>query len=238
VERVLEIGPGLGALTEELLKRTEDYYCVELEPAFLEYIRKRFRQLPPERLICADIRKVDPKVYRKTPERLVVVSNLPYSVSSDVLLWIFEHRAHIRSASLLLQREFAERVAATPGSRRYGILSVYAAMYGAATLGSIVPGSAFVPEVDVDSRLLNLELLEEPRYPVCSDVLFRKVVRQAFSQRRKTLANSLGKSALFESRDAADALFKGLNIDSTRRPETFSAEEYVAIANALAGLSK
>ncbi len=230
-ERIIEIGPGLGALTGELLKITNDYYCVELEPAFISYLKRRFPQISEERFICSDIRKIDPAQYIKNGERLVVVSNLPYSVSSDVLLWVFEHRMAIKSVSLLLQREFAERVAEPPGSKKYGILSVYAAMYSSTFLGSIIPGTAFHPPVDVDSRLLRIELLEQPRFQVKDEKLFRKVVRTSFSQRRKTLANSLGKSSFFNSREGAKNVFEELEIDPSRRPETLSAEDYANISN-------
>ncbi len=230
---VIEIGPGLGALTSFLLECSSNYKCVEVEPKFIKFLKKNYKLINDTNVILDDVRNINLEKYVPKGKRAVIVSNLPYCVSSEVLLWSFENREFIKRISFLLQREFAERVNEKPGSRKYGILSVYAAIYGKSTLGMILTGKSFIPEVSVDSRLLKIDFYDEPKYKIKDEALFKKVVRQAFSKRRKTLLNSLCSSSLFPSKEEGRKLLISLNINPQKRPETLPPQSYVTISNNL-----
>lgn len=232
---VLEIGPGLGMLTRELLTRTEGVVAVEVDRRLASELPAKVPGLAPDDIIAADIRELSLEQLCSTRglTALGVVSNLPYSISSDVIAWIVEQRERITYAVLLLQKEFAERAAAGPGSKRYGALSVYCGQYLQAELGFTVGGREFHPPAGVVSRLLKLTPRKEPRAAVADQRLFRQVVRAAFSMRRKVLSNSLAQLPMLAGSADAASLLEKIGIDPRRRPETLTIEEFAAIADAL-----
>ncbi len=204
---VLEIGPGVGAISEFLISQARDYYCVEIENKFINFLKDNFPQIPSEHFINQDIRLVDiksilrlnaniakqsiaPAVSLNNFQKILIVSNLPYSISSEVFFWIIKNRCYIKSVSLLLQREFAERLAAKPNSKAYSSISVQRELYADALLGDVVSGNCFMPKAAVESRLLRLNILENPRFNVDVEK-FEFVLRGAFSTRRKTILNAL-----------------------------------------------
>ncbi len=227
-ENVLEIGPGLGVLSEALQSAAGSYCAIEVEERFCIRLR---RELHAE-VICEDVRKIDLSAdERFSGKEWVVVSNVPYSISTEVILWILQNRSKISRACLLLQREFAERVAARPGTREASALTLHCALYSDVRLGRIVSGSCFFPSADVESALLEFRLLKETRFPV-NEALYEQVVRAAFGQRRKTLGNSLsGAMSLGEKAEVAEALASA-GIDPKRRAETLTVEEFCRLTEA------
>lgn len=224
-ENLLEIGPGLGALTEAL-SRYGRLTLIEIEPKFCRELSRRF---PQARVMQADVREVSLAAFG--PD-LVVFGNLPYAFSSDIIFHLIDNAAYVRRAVLLLQREFAERLAAEPGGRAYGVLSISAQLWAKINLGPIVAGDAFHPPAKVESRLVELIFSGEPRYEVADPVGLHIVVRAAFSRRRKKLLNSLEGAGLFSREKISRALEK-LAIDPARRAETLSIQEYVYLAREL-----
>lgn len=196
-DNILELGPGLGALTESLIRLAKNYYLIELEDKFAQYLKTSIVGLSDNNVFIGDGREfVIKENIPKNMLPVIFVSNVPYSISSDVVLWIIQNRKYIKRASLLLQREFAERIAAKSGTKEYGSLSVLTRLYSDIALGPIVSGGCFFPKAEVESRMLELKILEQPRFVVEQEI-FEKVVRSSFGKRRKTILNSLAASCLF-----------------------------------------
>lgn len=222
---VVEIGPGLGALTERLVVG-RSLTLIEIEKRFCGELAGKF---PNATIVNEDVRKVS---LSDLGSGLVVFGNLPYVFSTDIIFHLVEHHRAVSRAVLLLQREFAERVAAPPGGRDYGVLSVMARAHCDASLGPIIPGTAFHPPAKVESRVLGLKFLKEPRVPEEELPWFRKVVKAAFHMRRKKIHNSLKSSGLCPA-GASDRALSELGLDPGRRAETFSLEELAALAREL-----
>jgi len=224
-EDVVEVGPGLGALTQSLTTG-RSLTLIEIEKSFCEPLAQKF---PSAKIINNDVRFVD---FSEIGSELVVFGNLPYVFSTDIIFHLVANAHVVKRAVLLLQREFAERVAAPPGGRDYGVLSVMAQLSCDVTLGPIVPPTAFHPAPKVDSRVLGLHFLKQPRVPVDDVKWFRRVVQAAFHMRRKKIHNSLRSSGLWSGEEIDHAL-DTVGIDKGRRAETVSITEYGALAEVL-----
>lgn len=225
-DSIVEIGPGLGALTQQLAQ-FPNLTLIEIEPAFCAALSKKF---PHVKIIESDVRQVD---FAQIGSELVVFGNLPYSYSTDILFHLIDNAPHLSRAVVMLQREFAERVAAKPGSKAYGVLSVHAQLQASMKLGPIIPGTAFHPPTQVESRLLELTFLKKPVVEVGDIQWFKKVVRASFSQRRRQLHNSLKGAHLVDPDKVAEALATA-GIDGMRRAETLTLEEFSKLSSALA----
>ncbi|MBI2016774.1 MAG: 16S rRNA (adenine(1518)-N(6)/adenine(1519)-N(6))-dimethyltransferase RsmA [Candidatus Rokubacteria bacterium] len=228
---VVEIGPGEGALTVELARRAGHVLALEVDRALAERLRRR---LPAVEVREADARTWDyAALARPAGGRALVVGNLPYSVSKPILAALVAARAAIDEMALMLQREVAERVAAGPGGKTYGALSVLTQVHCDVRLALRVPPGAFRPPPKVESAVLHLRVLREPRVPVADVRRFKAVVRAAFAQRRKMLANTLG-AGLGLPLAAVRAAAAAAGVDPTRRAETLTLAEFAALARALA----
>lgn len=234
-DAVLEVGPGLGTLTRALLASGQPLRVAEIEPAFCKYLEREFEALTAEHIYQGDARKLNLAEVAKAMgrESIAVVSNVPYSFSSDIVLWILAAYPLVHSASLLLQEEFADRLCAGPGSRTYGAISVQRTVFAEAFLGPKVPGNAFHPPANVSSRVLRLEMRPEPLVPAELQASFRNVVRAAFNQRRKTLHNALSSGLpQFEKAEWRE-LLEQCSVDPKRRAETLSVEEFLSLTKAM-----
>jgi 16S rRNA (adenine1518-N6/adenine1519-N6)-dimethyltransferase len=224
---VVEIGPGEGALTAELAGRGSRVIALEIDPELARRLRPRF---PDVEIAEADARTWDYGTLAAPPGgRVVVVGNLPYSVSKPILMALVSARTAIDRMVLMLQREVAERVAAPPGNRVYGSLSVLTQLYCEARVALHVPPGAFRPPPKVESAVLQLTVLPGPRVPLADERWFHTVVRAAFGQRRKTLANALAAGlgvSLVTARGAATMA----GIDPGRRAETLTIQEFATLA--------
>jgi 16S rRNA (adenine1518-N6/adenine1519-N6)-dimethyltransferase len=229
-DKIIEIGPGLGALTKELAPY-DRLVLVELEERFCVELKKQF---PEAELINADIRTVDLSQFGNN---LVVFGNLPYSFSTDIVFHLLAHRSAITRAILLLQKEFVERMAAAPGSRIYGALSVACQLWATVRPGPIVPGASFHPPANVDSQVVELGLQTRPRYEVADPFILSRVVQAAFTRRRKMIKNSLRASKQYPPERIDEALVKA-GIGPERRPEMLSIEEFARLAEALESVEK
>jgi 16S rRNA (adenine1518-N6/adenine1519-N6)-dimethyltransferase len=223
---VVEIGPGEGALTGELAGRAGRVVALEVDRGLVERLRRR---LPGVEVLEADARTWPyGRLARPEGGRVLVVGNLPYSVGKPIVAALLEARAAIDLMVLMLQREVAERLAAPPGGKVYGALSVLTQAVCDVDLALRVPPGAFRPPPRVDSAVVRLVPRRESRVPSALEARFREVVRAAFARRRKTLANALAGGlgrALGTVREAATRS----GVDPGRRAETLTIEEFVAL---------
>ena len=230
---VVEIGPGRGALTETLAARAGRLLTLEIDAELAATLHARFAASAHVEVRQADARQFDYRTLRAlTPDpagRVLVVGNLPYSVGKPILAALVEATAAIDEMALMLQKEVAERVAAEPGGKTYGALSVLTQVAVAARLAFSVPPGAFSPPPQVDSAVLHLVTHRAPPVPVADPARFATVVRAAFGQRRKSLANSLA-AGLSLGAERARRLCEAASIDPGRRAETLSLAEFARLA--------
>jgi 16S rRNA (adenine1518-N6/adenine1519-N6)-dimethyltransferase len=224
---IVEIGPGLGALTEALNSCSEQLSVIEIEPQFAAEISRRFPRIGVHR---ADARHFD---FRSLGSSLTIFGNLPYSFSTEILFSLLDYPDVIIKAVLMLQREFAERVAAAPGSKAFGVLSVMTQMFCSARLGPVISGDSFHPPTQVESILLELLPLPEPRWPIPNRAALRQVVQGAFLQRRKKVRNSLKAAGIAPTIEILDAALHDAGIDGNQRAEQLTLSQFAALATAL-----
>lgn len=226
-DAVLEIGPGGGALTRHIVAAAGRVAVVELDDRVLDGLRAAFGERVE--IIHDDILKTDLSALaaRLGVEHWRVIGNLPYYITTPILFHVLDHRARVRDAVMMMQREVAARLVARPGTKDYGILTVECALHADIdVLFTIQPG-AFVPPPSVVSSMVRVRMLPAPRFPVTDEPHFRRLVRATFGKRRKTLRNTL--KLFLEAEPPA----KPAGIDLSRRPEELSLEDFVRLSNAL-----
>jgi 16S rRNA (adenine1518-N6/adenine1519-N6)-dimethyltransferase len=230
-DEVVEIGPGLGFLTRRLLERGSKVWAVEIDSALVQRLRESdFAANPKFQLIHGDILTVAlPELLPKRKVKLA--GNLPYSIATPVLFRVFECREFFSSMVIMVQKEVADRIAAKPGTKDYGTLSVWCQIHGRIAEKVAVSPEAFFPRPKVRSTVLKIELFAEPLVSAVEIPLLRGLVRAAFGQRRKTLANALA-SWLKQRREEIESFLRAQNVDPRRRGETLGIEEFIKLARA------
>ncbi|MCM2358453.1 MAG: 16S rRNA (adenine(1518)-N(6)/adenine(1519)-N(6))-dimethyltransferase RsmA [Geobacteraceae bacterium] len=237
---ILEVGPGLGALTRLLAEEGARVVAVELDRQLVPLLAREFAGCGNVELVQADILKTDlaQLLLPRWPGQWQVAANLPYNISSPVLFHFMENRSLFSRLVLMLQREVGERLVAQPGTKEYGILSVLFRLHFDINREFIVKPGSFHPVPKVDSVVLSFTPLPAPRVEVGDEPFFRRVVKAAFGQRRKTLWNCLKRLGLeCADRELAEAL-AGCWIEGTRRGETLSLEEFAVLTRALICLAR
>lgn len=229
-ETIVEIGAGLGFMTEALAKRAGRVVAVEVDPRLADILRERFAGHSRVEVVETDVLKYDFSS-ASIGEKVKVVGNIPYHISTPILFRLLDFRQSISEMILMLQKELADRIAASPGTKAYGIPSVIVARYTKIALEMTVPPTCFYPVPEVLSAVLRMEVLPESGLP--DGALFSKIVRAAFARRRKTLWNNLRGIGLSE--DLVDRVFARSGIDRTRRAETLSVEEFSRLAEGWTG---
>ncbi len=230
-DNVFEVGPGLGALTDYLLTMAARVEVVEFDRDLIVRLKER----NDAKLIIheGDALAFDWQQLLGQPP-YVFVANLPYNISSQILFKLLEHRQLFSRSVLMFQKEVGDRICAAPATRDYGILSVLCQTYFDVAPVVIVPPGAFRPPPKVDSIVVSFGRREQPRYEIADENFFKRVVKAAFSQRRKTLRNCL-KGGGFGAEQFEPAC-EACGIDLSRRGETLSLQEFAALANSLHGL--
>lgn len=226
-DRVVEIGPGKGSLTEMLAQRAGKVTAIEKDLRLENLLREKFAGHENTELVFEDILTVDLARF-SAGEKIKLVSNLPYNLSGPVLLMILDRAELFSKVVLTLQEEVARRISSVSGRKTYGSLSVLLQNRFNVKIAFRVPRGAFFPVPKVESSVVNLNPLEKPRFSVLEEKTFRTVTRQAFSTRRKTIGNSL--SGFFEKHIVELALLDS-GIDRGRRAESLSVEEFARLSN-------
>ena len=231
-ERVLEIGPGLGALTSALLEIGLQVAAVEKDRALAAHLEKQFSGAPLE-ILCRDILTVDLARDLGVTSPIAVSGNIPYNITSPILFWLVEQRARVKSAVLTTQLEVAQRVAGKPGHEGWGAVSVSLGAYADVHFLRKIPSSHFYPPPKVDSAVIRVDFLPKPRYDADCRELFHALVARAFRKRRKTLLNALEEEKTGHTKARLSEAFSGAGIDPKRRPETLEIAEWVLLARLL-----
>lgn len=227
-DTVVEIGPGHGVLTRGLAERAGRVVAVELDERLIEGLRAEHAELSNLEILHADALKFD---FGGLGGPLTVVANLPYYISTPILTRLVSFRTKIRLMVLMLQKEVAVRIAAPPGGREYGYLSVMVQLYTEPELLFTVKPGSFKPAPKVDSAVVRLTVLNKPAAPCRDYARLEQLVSAAFSQRRKTLKNALRSSGLFS--DEAIEAMGSTGIDPSRRAETLTVAEFAALSDFL-----
>lgn len=239
---ILEIGPGLGVMTALIAHECKKVIAVDRDASALKTAKEEFCSVENIEWIESDILKFDLLKFIEKDSltsgrsfTLKIAGNLPYNISSQIMFWMLDYRDLISRAVVMLQKEVADRIVSRPGTRDYGILSVLIQSYcRCEKLFDVSPGN-FIPPPKVTSSVIEIDFgkkIEDVDYE-----MLRKIVKSAFSKRRKTLKNSLANSApLYLPVKIVERLLDESHIDSTRRPETLSIEEYILLAKLISQL--
>ena len=248
-DAVIEVGPGLGVMTRELAARAGLVAAVEIDGSLMPVLLPLSEEFPNVRIINGDILKTDVKRdiidgYIKASElptdRIKVVANLPYYITTPIIMKFLEENAgDIDSMVVMVQKEVAERMTAAPGGKDYGAMTVTVNYYSRPEIQFTVPPSCFTPRPGVDSAVIKLTMRKEPPFELLSEKFFFDVVRASFSQRRKTLANALANAPYIGvAREAVSEVLEAMGKDPLSRGETLSPEEFGALSNRLLKLKE
>ena len=231
---VLEIGPGLGALTDELAARAARLYLVEIDRGLAARLLERHADRPHVRVLVGDVLALPLETMLEGDDDITVVANLPYNVATPVLFRLLALRSRVRRAVVMLQREVAARLAAPAGADARGALSVMMQTWAEVRVAFGVSRRSFLPRPRVDSAVAVLRFTATPRVPLRDPTTYEAVVRAAFGQRRKMLRNALAALAAARGVDGA-ALFERAGVDSRARAETLSLDDFARLEGALEG---
>ena len=231
---VIEIGPGVGTLTKELLEKAKKVYSIELDSSLVPILEEELKEYDNFTLINKDALKVDFNELIKD-EKVKFVANLPYYVTTPIIAKILTEGYNFDSLTIMIQKEVAERIGAEPGTKEYGSLSILVQYYCDVEIVRYVSSNAFIPQPKVDSIVIKLLKLDKPRTEMKDYTLFMKIVRQSFNMRRKTLRNGI-KSMKILSGEMIDKAFENAGIDGGRRGETLSIEEFAQLSDAILDL--
>lgn len=232
---VLEVGPGFGVLTKRLCQTGKKVVSVEIDKRLIPVLDYTLAEFDNVKIIEKDILKTDVKNLIDEEfggKKISVAANLPYYITTPIITKLIEEKLPIKNIVVMVQKEVAERIAAKPGKKDYGAISVLCQYYTNPRLVTIVPKGSFYPAPKVDSAVLCMEVQDKPNVEVCDEKLFFKVVKAAFSQRRKTLLNCLS-SGFSCGKDALSQLLTSIGIEPTVRGEKLGLSEFAKIADAL-----
>lgn len=234
-EPVLEVGPGIGTLTQGLAQSGADVTAIELDRRLLEVLDTTLASYDNVRIIHGDVLKLDvPTIMNHKPFK--VVANLPYYITTPIIMSLLESKLPIERLVVMVQKEVALRMVAKPGTKDYGALSVAVQYYTEPDIVLDVPPKSFLPAPAVTSSVIRCILRDKPPVDVIDEKLFFCVVKAGFAQRRKTFSNTMKTTGL--TRDRIEELLAKANIDGQRRGETFTLQEFADVANAWAALIK
>ena len=234
-EPVLEVGPGIGTLTQGLAQSGADVTAIELDRRLLEVLDTTLASYDNVRIVHGDVLKLDVStIMNHKPFK--VVANLPYYITTPIIMSLLESKLPIERLVVMVQKEVALRMVAKPGTKDYGALSVAVQYYTEPDIVLDVPPKSFLPAPAVTSSVIRCVLRDKPPVDVIDEKLFFRVVKAGFAQRRKTFANTMKTTGL--SKDRIEELLAKANIDGQRRGETFTLQEFADVANAWASLIK
>jgi 16S rRNA (adenine1518-N6/adenine1519-N6)-dimethyltransferase len=228
---VIEIGPGVGNLTKMLLNRAKKVCAVELDSELIPILKEELKEYENLEIVHGDALKVDFNEIIGGEKKVKVVANLPYYVTTPVISKLLNGNYDIKSITIMIQKEVAERIAAKPNTKEYGALTLLVQYYCSVEIIREVSHKAFIPQPKVESMVIKLNKYENPKVSLKDKELFFKVVRESFNMRRKTLSNSLRNIKL--EKDKLLEAFMNAGIDPKRRGETLSIEEFGKLSDCI-----
>ena len=236
---VIEIGPGLGTLTKYLLEKAGKVICIELDTKMLQILEDRFSLYNNFELINNDVLKVDLKniIEKEKAEGKIknvkIVANLPYYITTPIIMKLLEEELELESITVMIQKEVADRLIATPGEKNTGAITYSVYYYADSEAIMEVPNSSFIPEPEVTSKVIKLNIRKEPAVkPKDKEKMF-KIIKYAFMQKRKTLLNSLTNNGVFKNKTQGTEILNSLGIKENVRPEELTLEQFEKISNIL-----
>lgn len=232
-DTIIEIGPGLGALTIPASKKVKKIYAIEKDTSLIPILRSEILASGSENVevINGDILKTDIREIAKNHQNVTVIGNLPYNISSQIIMTLIKERTLFKKAVFMFQKELAERLAAPPGNKSYGRISAVLQYFSEIHTLAEVKANMFFPKPNVDSTVIEINFKKEIGFQADDEDLFIAVVKAAFSKRRKTLKNAISGSELKTDTDIILRALENSEIDSKRRAETLSVDEFVKLSN-------
>ncbi|MBO4293300.1 MAG: 16S rRNA (adenine(1518)-N(6)/adenine(1519)-N(6))-dimethyltransferase RsmA [Clostridia bacterium] len=234
---VIEIGPGLGTLTEFLLEKAKKVICVELDENMVKVLQDRFLLYKNLEIINEDVLKLDlnqiikDERQKQEIDNVKIVANLPYYITTPIVMKLLEDKLDIESITIMIQKEVADRLIDKPGGKNCGAIT-YSINYYSEPEGIIeVDKSSFIPEPEVTSKVLKLKIRKTPNIKVENPEKMFKIIKCAFLQRRKTLLNALVLNGIFETKEQATKIFEKVGLDLNVRGEKLTLEEYAKLSD-------
>ncbi len=236
---VIEIGPGLGTLTKFLLEKAGKVICIELDHKMVDILNDRFYLYDNFKILNADVLKTDlsrlisEEKSNPNIKNAKIVSNLPYYITTPIIMKLLEEKLDLESITVMIQKEVADRLTAIPGSKDCGAITYSVYYYSIAEKIFEVPSSSFIPEPEVVSEVIKLNIRKSPAVSVKDEKLFFKIIKNSFMQRRKTLLNSLTNSQIFSSKEYGTKILNMLGLPINVRAENLSIEDFGRISDLL-----
>lgn len=231
---VIEIGPGIGSLTNELLANAKKVIAIELDANMVDILKSRFGIFNNLEIIYGDVLKTDINEVIKDEKNVKVVANLPYYITTPIIMKLLEDKLNLKSITVMVQKEVGERICSSYKDKEYGAITISVQYYTSPSIIIDVPKENFLPSPEVDSCVIRLDVLDKPRVKVKDEKLFFRLIKGAFSQRRKTISNSL--TCVGKSKIEIEKILDDLNIDKKLRAENLSIQQYAKIADSICAL--
>ena len=233
-DMVIEIGPGLGTLTSMLIEKAGKVIAIELDDRMIKILGDRFLLYDNFELINEDVLKVDlSSLIEKNSEfeNIKVVANLPYYITTPIIMKLLENRLKIESITIMIQKEVAERIVATPGSKLSGAITYSVHYYAEPEKIALVPNTSFIPSPEVDSEVIKLNIRKSPPVKIDNEKLFFNVIKASFMQRRKTLSNGLVNGGIVKNKAKAIEILKDMGLEENVRGEELTLEQFANLSN-------
>ena len=236
---VIEIGPGLGSLTKLLLEKARKVICVELDKKMVKILKERFSIYKNLEIINDDVLKINlDELIKLEKEKdiniknIKVVANLPYYITTPIIMKLIENNLDIESITVMIQKEVAERLIAIPGSKETGAITYTVYYYCECKKIREVDNTCFIPEPEVTSEVINLKIRKEPAIKVKDKKVMFNIIKSAYMQRRKTLVNSLTNVGVFQNKEQGGKTLKKLGLREDIRPENLKIEDFAKLTDA------
>ena len=233
-DNIIEIGPGIGSLTQVIAEYAKKVVVVEIDKKLIPILEETLSENKNVEIIHDDILKIDLHKLMESKfnhEKTIVIGNLPYYITTPIIMRFLEEKVRVEQLVFMVQKEVAERMQAKPSTKQYGTLSIAVQYYCDVKTIMKVPPTVFLPQPKVESSVITLDVLENPRVNVKDSDLFFGLVKDAFGKRRKTLLNTLSSGNLQLDKIFLKKVFNKCGIDGGRRGETLSIEEFAILAN-------
>lgn len=236
---IIEIGPGLGTLTDKSLQKAGKVIAIELDERMIAILEDRFFMYDNFEVINEDVLKVDlNRLIKENKEQFglkqtKIVANLPYYITTPIIMKLLEERLDIESITVMIQKEVADRLTAIPGEKNSGAITYTVYYYATSEEVLTVPNSSFIPEPEVESEVIKLNLRKEPVIKVADERKFFALIKAAFMQRRKTFLNAIGNSGLNTTKEQMEQVLKELDIDTRIRGEALTIDQFAKISEKL-----